>query len=72
MSEQPKSRVGTEPVSLAEAVRLVLVAVVAGGWLAIPDTTINIIVSTVGVLGSILSTILARRRVVPVARLDRQ
>ncbi len=55
-----------EPVALAEAARGVLVAIVAAGWLVIPDNTINLIVSAVGVLGSIASTILARRKVTPI------
>ncbi|MBN9739519.1 hypothetical protein DMP23_00305 [Amycolatopsis sp. A1MSW2902] len=67
--EQP-SRVDTEPVSIAEAVRLVLVAVVAIGWWVIPDQTINVIVSAVGAILSVVSSVLVRRRVVPVAKLD--
>ncbi|MCG3757364.1 hypothetical protein [Amycolatopsis sp. Poz14] len=67
--EQPR-RVGTEPVSVAEAVRLVLVAVVAIGWWVIPDQTINVIVSAVGAVLSVASSVLVRRRVVPVAKLD--
>ncbi|ANN16264.1 hypothetical protein SD37_11810 [Amycolatopsis orientalis] len=59
--------VQAEPVVVAEAVRGVLVAVVAAGWLIIPDSTIAVIVSGVGLLGSIVSTIFARRRVSPVA-----
>ncbi|ATY11558.1 hypothetical protein CU254_14645 [Amycolatopsis sp. AA4] len=60
----------SEPVAIAEAVRGLLVAIVATGWAVIPDTTINIIVSAAGVLGSIASTILARRKVVPLSKLD--
>ncbi|WP_409186504.1 hypothetical protein F9C11_20635 [Amycolatopsis sp. VS8301801F10] len=59
----------SEPVAIAEAVRALLVAIVTAGWLVIPDTTINIVVSVVGFAGSVVSTILARRRVVPVAKL---
>lgn len=42
--------------------------VVAAGWLVIPDTTINVVVSAVGLLGSVVSTILARRKVAPLAK----
>lgn len=64
--------VQSEPVAVAEAVRGVLVAVVAGGWLVIPDATINVIVSGVGLLGSIVTTFLARRKVTPVAALPKE
>ncbi|MCG3750492.1 MULTISPECIES: hypothetical protein [Amycolatopsis] len=67
--DQP-SRAGTEPASIAEAVRLVLVAVVAIGWWVIPDQTINVIVSAVGTILSVVSSVLVRRPVVPVAKLD--
>lgn len=60
--------VQAEPLAVAEAVRGVLVTVVAAGWLVIPDTTINIIVSVVGLAGSVVSTILARRRVTPITK----
>lgn len=66
--EQP-SRASTEPVSIAEAVRLVLVAVVAIGWWVIPDATVNIIVSAVCAVASVVGSVLARRRVVPLAKL---
>jgi hypothetical protein len=59
----------TEPVALAEGVRALLVAIVAAGWVVIPDTTINIVVSVVGFAISVASTILARRKVIPLAKL---
>ncbi|WP_432845963.1 hypothetical protein ACQPXB_35820 [Amycolatopsis sp. CA-161197] len=59
----------TEPVAIAEGVRALLVAIVATGWVVIPDTTINIVVSVVGFAISVVSTILARRKVVPLAKL---
>ncbi|ATY13790.1 hypothetical protein CU254_27675 [Amycolatopsis sp. AA4] len=34
-------RAGAEPVAIAQAVRLALAAIVATGWIAIPDTTVN-------------------------------
>ena len=58
--------VQAEPVAVAEAVRGVLVAVVAAGWLVIPDTTINLIVSAAGLALSVLGSVLARRKVTPV------
>lgn len=59
--------VQAEPLAVAEAVRGVLAAIVAAGWFIIPDATINVVVSFVGLLGSVVSTVLARRRVTPVA-----
>jgi predicted cation transporter len=62
--------VQAEPVVTAEVVRGVLVAVVAAGWLVIPDATINLIVSGVMLVGSIVTTWWARRKVVPTAKLE--
>lgn len=59
-----------EPLVLGEAVRGVLVAVVAAGWIAIPDATINLIVSAAGLVGSVITTWLTRRKVVPTAKLQ--
>lgn len=59
-----------EPVVLGEAVRAVLVAVVGAGWVVIPDTTINLIVSAAGLVGSVITTWLTRRKVVPTAKLQ--
>ncbi|WP_116206214.1 hypothetical protein [Amycolatopsis circi] len=59
----------TEPVAIAEAVRALLVAIVTTGWIVIPDTTINVVVSVVGFTGSVVSTVLARRKVLPLAKL---
>lgn len=70
MTTPTPARTGlSEPVAIAEAVRALLVAIVTTGWVVIPDTTINIIVSVVGFAGSVVSTILARRKVVPLTRL---
>lgn len=63
-----RTLVQAEPLAVAEAVRGVLATVVAAGWLVIPDTTVNVIVSAVGLLGSVVSTILARRRVTPITK----
>lgn len=59
-----------EPVVLGEAVRGVLVAIVGAGWVVIPDTTINLIVSAAGLVGSVVTTWLTRRKVVPTAKLE--
>jgi hypothetical protein len=56
------------PVAVAEAVRVALAAVVTAGWLVIPSATINAIVSTVAFVVSILGSVMARRRVTPVAK----
>lgn len=58
--------VQAEPVAVAEGVRALLVAAVAAGWVVIPDATINIIVSAAGLALSVLTTVLARRKVTPV------
>lgn len=58
-----------EPVAFGEAIRGVLVAAVAAGWVVIPDTTINLIVSAAGLVGSVVTTWLVRRKVVPTAKL---
>ncbi|MFD8496352.1 hypothetical protein [Amycolatopsis sp. NPDC059657] len=59
----------TEPVRIAEGVRALLVAIIATGWVAIPDNTINVIISAVSFALSILSSVLVRRKVVPLAKL---
>ncbi|MEC3974726.1 hypothetical protein [Amycolatopsis sp. H20-H5] len=61
------STIGTsEPVAIAEAVRVVLAGIVTAGWLTIPDATINTIVSGLALALSILGSVLARRKVAPV------
>lgn len=59
--------VQAEPVVTAEVVRGGLVAVVAAGWIAIPDATINVIVSAVMFVLSVVATFVARRKVTPVS-----
>lgn len=56
----------TEPVSVTEALRLVLVALVSVGWLTISDTTINVLVSAVAAVLSVVLSVVARGRVTPV------
>lgn len=58
----------TEPVAVAESVRAVLVAIVATGWLVIPDATINLVVSAVALGLSVVGSVLARRKVTPLAK----
>lgn len=57
-----------EPNAVAELVRLVLLAAVGAGWLALDDATVTAIVSIVGVLGSIALTVFARSKVTPEAK----
>lgn len=57
----------TEPAAVAEALRLVLVALVAVGWVTIDSDAVNAIVSAVAGLASIALTIFVRSRVTPVA-----
>ena len=66
--QQPRTATNTEPAAVAELVRVVLVGLVAAGWVTIPDATIAGVVSAVGVLGSIVLTWWTRRRVVPVVK----
>lgn len=61
-------RAQTEPAAVAEAARLILGALVATGWITIPDATVNAVVTLVGALASVGLTIWTRRRVSPVAR----
>ena len=55
-----------EPAIYAEAVRLLLVALVALGWITIDDNTANAIVTAVGAILSIALTIAVRQHVTPV------
>lgn len=66
--QQPQTTTNTEPAAIAEVVRVILVGLVAAGWVTLPDATIAGIVSAVGVLGSIALTWWTRRRVVPVVK----
>jgi hypothetical protein len=54
-----------EPVMIAEGVRTILAAVVAAGWIVIPDVTINAIVSVVALAISVIGSWMARKRVTP-------
>lgn len=56
-----------EPASLAEAVRVLLAALIGAGWLTIDSATVNWIVTVVGLLASVAATVWTRRRVTPVA-----
>lgn len=57
----------TEPARLAELVRSVLVGLVTVGWVTVPDTTENSVVSAVAYLASIALTRFVRGRVTPTA-----
>lgn len=58
----------TQPVTLAEVVRLVVVALVGAGWLTLDDAAVNTVVSVVGVVASIALTWWTGRKVTPVAK----
>lgn len=58
----------TEPVALAELVRLLLVALVGLGWLTIDDPAINTVASAVGLLLSWVLTAIARSKVKPMSK----
>lgn len=55
-----------EPAAYAEAVRLVIVALVSIGWVTIDQVTVNTIVSVVGGLLSLILTLIVRAHVTPV------
>lgn len=55
-----------EPAAYAEAVRLVIAALVALGWITLDDNTTNAIVTAVGAVLSIVLTVAVRQTVTPV------
>jgi hypothetical protein len=63
MTEFLRRLAATEPARLAEAVRVVLMALVTLGWVAIPDATVATIVTAFSALGSLLLTGYVRSRV---------
>jgi hypothetical protein len=56
-----------EPVSIVQAVHMVLAALVALGWATIDNATIDIIGSAVAALLSVGAQLWARRKVTPAA-----
>ncbi|MGL5908848.1 MAG: hypothetical protein ACRCZP_02530 [Phycicoccus sp.] len=54
-----------EPVAIAETVRLVLVALVAVGWVTLDDTAVMSVATAVGALVSVAASLWARARVTP-------
>lgn len=56
-----------EPAAFAEAARIILVALVTGGWLAIDSATVNWVITAAGLLASVAFTGWTRNRVTPVA-----
>lgn len=61
MATSPKS----EPVAVAEAVRAVVLAGVAIGWVTLDDTAVEAVVTVAGALISLGLTLWARSRVSP-------
>lgn len=55
-----------EPVKVAEAVRAVLMALVAVGWLAFDDATVGLIVTAVTAVLSVVLSLKVRDKVTPV------
>lgn len=55
-----------EPVSLAEAVRLAAAGLTAVGWVTIPEAWINVAISVLAAVVSIVGTVRARGKVTPV------
>lgn len=64
------ARLSREPAAYAEAVRLVIAALVGLGWIALDDDTVNAIVTVVGGLLSIALTAIVRANVTPVPSPD--
>jgi hypothetical protein len=54
-----------EPAAYAEALRLVIAALVGLGWITISDTTVNAVVTAVGALMSIVLSAVVRANVTP-------
>jgi hypothetical protein len=54
-----------EPAAYAEAVRLVIAALVGVGWITLDDSLIQSIVTAVGALASIVLTVVVRSKVTP-------
>lgn len=65
-NEPPATK--TQPVGLAEVVRMVVVALVGAGWLTLDDAAVNTVVSVVGVVVSIGLTWWTGRKVTPLAK----
>ena len=59
-----------EPAAYAEAVRLVLAALVGVGWVTVDNNTVNSIVTAVGAILSIVLTAVVRANVTPVPDVD--
>jgi hypothetical protein len=57
----------TEPVAYSTLIQSVLAALVATGWATIPNTTIDAIASGVGAVVALVTAIIARRSVQPLA-----
>lgn len=57
-----------EPVAVAEVVRLVFALLAGLGWVLVPNDTVNLVATGVAAVVSIVATVLARRRVTPVAK----
>lgn len=57
-----------EPVAIAEVVRLVFALLAGLGWLFVPSDAVNAVATGVAAVVSIVATVLARRRVTPVAK----
>jgi hypothetical protein len=57
-----------EPVAIAEVVRLVFALLAGLGWLLVPSDAVNAVATGVAAVVSIVATVLARRRVTPIAK----
>lgn len=54
-----------EPVMIAHVVQMLLAAAVTAGWVTIPDRTIDVVASAVGLALATVAAVIARSRVTP-------
>ena len=55
-----------EPAAIAEAVRLVLVALVGLGWLTLDEPVVNSVATAVAAVASVVLTVFVRKNVTPI------
>ena len=55
-----------EPAAIAEAVRLVLVALVGLGWLTLDEPVVNAVATAVAAVASVVLTVFVRKNVTPI------
>ena len=69
LAEPAVSLVDGEPVALSQALTVLLSAAVTAGWVTIPDPTVNALATLLALVITTVSTLRARSKVTPVAKL---